>query len=172
MAITNIPSNKNFLSPLGFKFTLGRAPTLNYNVQSVVIPGIQLGEIEIPTPFVRMPTSDGVTFSPLQVTFRVNEDLSDYLEIHDWMIGLGAPVSFDQYKALQNAALGSQSTLSSDITVMIMNSSMRSNIKVLFHDAFPTSLGDLEFNTTDTDVSYIECTATFRYLRYEIELVG
>lgn len=172
MSTLNIPANKNFLSPLGFKFVLARTPNLNFNIQNVRIPGLQLGEIDLPTPFVRIPNSDGLTYNPLSITFRVSEDMDDYLEIHNWMVGLGSPVSFDQYKALQNQSPGDPLGVLSDITILIMNSSMRPNIKVHFHDAFPTSLGDLEFNTTDVDVNYIQCTADFRYLRYDIEMIG
>ena len=56
-------------------------------------------------------------------------------------------------------------------TFTFSGGAMRSNIKVTFYDAFPIRLGDLEFNTTDTDVNYIECSVTFRYLRYDIELI-
>lgn len=170
MSALNTPANKNFLSPLGFKFGLARSPNLNFNVQNVRIPGIQLGEVSTPTPFIRIPNSDGVTFNPLSITFRVSEDLDDYLEIHNWMTGLGAPESFDQYRALQNATPGNPQGIYSDITLLIMNSAMRSNIKVTFHDAFPISLGDLEFNTTDTDVVYMQCSVDFRYLKYNIEM--
>lgn len=170
MSALNTPVNKNFLSPLGFKFGLARSPNLNFNVQNVRIPGIQLGEVSTPTPFIRIPNSDGVTFNPLSITFRVSEDLDDYLEIHNWMTGLGAPESFDQYRALQNATPGNPQGIYSDITLLIMNSAMRSNIKVTFHDAFPISLGDLEFNTTDTDVVYMQCSVDFRYLKYNIEM--
>jgi hypothetical protein len=88
------------------------------------------------------------------------------------MVGLGAPESFEQYKALKDAEPGNPRTIYSDITLLIMNSSMRPNIKVTFEDAFPISLGDLQFNTTDTDVNYIQCTADFRFLKYNIELIG
>lgn len=171
MSALNVPANKNFLSPLGFKFVLARAPNLNFRVQDLSIPGIQLGEITTPTPFIRIPNSDSITYNPLSVSFRVSEDLDDYLEIHNWMVGLGAPENFDQYKALKNAEPGNPRSVYSDITVLVMNSAMRSNIKITFHDAFPTSLGDLQFNTTDTDVNYIQCTVQFTYLKYNIELI-
>jgi hypothetical protein len=143
-----------------------------FNVQDVRVPGIQLGEVSTPSPFLRIPNSDGITYNPLSVSFRVGEDLDDYLEIHNWMIGLGAPESFDQYKALQNVEPGNPQSIYSDITLLILNSSMRPNIKITFHDAFPVTLGDLDFNTTDSDVNYIQCTVDFRYLRYNIELVS
>jgi hypothetical protein len=52
-----------------------------------------------------------------------------------------------------------------------MNSSMNSNIMITFYDAFPVSIGDIEFNTTDTSVNYIECSVEFKYLRYDIEVL-
>lgn len=172
MSALNSPANKNFLSPLGFKFTLTRAPNLNFNVQDVRLPGLSLSDYEQPTPFISIPIASHITFNPLSVSFRVGEDMDDYLEIHNWMISLGAPESFDQYKALKNVEPGNPGTVYSDITLLIMNSSMKPNIKVTFYDAFPISLGDLEFNTTDVDVNYIQCTADFKYLRYDIELIG
>ncbi len=172
MSAINVPANKNFLSPLGFKLTLGRAPNLSFNVQEARIPGLQLSQTETPTPFISIPNASHITYNPLSISFRVGEDMDDYLEIHDWMVGLGAPESFEQYKALKDAEPGNPRTVYSDITLLIMNSSMRPNIKVTFEDAFPISLGDLQFNTTDTDVNYIQCTADFRFLKYNIELIG
>lgn len=172
MSSLNTPANKNFLSPLGFRFTLTRAPNLTFNIQNASIPGLQLNEVATPTPFITIPNSNGLTYNPFEVTFRVGEDLDDYLEIHNWMTGLGAPESFDQYKALQDAEPGNPQSVYSDITLIIMNSSMRPNIKFTFHDAFPISLGDLQFTTTDTDVNYIQCTVSFRYLKYNIELIS
>ena len=171
MSAINTPANKNFLSPLGFKFSLTRAPNLNFNIQDVRIPGINLSQAESPTPFVAIPIASHITYSPLSVSFRVSEDLDDYLEIHNWLVGLGAPESFDQYKALKAVEPGNPQTVYSDITLLITNSSMRPNIKINFIDAFPINLGDLQFNTTDTDVNYMQCTVDFRYLRYTIELV-
>jgi hypothetical protein len=171
MSAVNVPANKNFLSPLGFKFTLSRAPNLSFNVQEARIPGLQLSQTETPTPFINIPNASHITYNPLTVSFRVGEDMDDYLEIYNWMVGLGAPESFAQYKALKDAEPGSVQTVYSDISLLIMNSSMRPNIKVTFYDAFPISLGDLDFNTTDTDVNYIQCTAEFEYLKYNIELI-
>jgi hypothetical protein len=171
MSALNVPANKNFLSPLGFRFSLTRAPNLNFNVQDARIPGLQLSQAESPTPFVSIPIASHITYNPLSVSFRVSEDLDDYLEIHNWMVGLGAPESFDQYKALKAVEPGNPKTVYSDITLLITNSAMRPNIRVKFIDAFPISIGDLQFNTTDTDVNYMQCTVDFEYLRYTVDLV-
>ncbi len=164
--------NKNFLSPLGYKFTLARAPALTYNVQNIRFPGVQMSNSESPTPFVPIPVTGKLTYSPLDLTFRVNEDMTDYLEIYNWMVALASPVNFDAYKALENQNAGAVENLRSDLNLQIMNSSMNSNIMITFYDAFPVSIGDIEFNSTDTSVNYIECNVEFKYLRYDITKIG
>jgi len=161
-------TNPNFLSPLSYKFVLKRTPNINFNVQTVRLPGLSLSATETATPFVTMPNSGKITFSPLAITFRVNEDMSDYLEIHNWMKGLGSPTSFTEYAALKQSTFG----LYSDATLVINNSRRLSNISVTFIDMFPIELSDLQFTTMDVDVNYIECTVDFRFLRYEIGVLN
>lgn len=163
--------NKNFLSPLGYKLTLARAPAVVYNVQNIRFPGVQMSSGESPTPFVPIPTTGKLTYSPLDVQFRLNEDMTDYLEIYNWMVALASPVDFTAYKALQDAKPGATQALYSDVNLQIMNSSMNSNISITFYDAFPVAIGDIEFNSTDSSVNYIECSVEFKYLRYDITVL-
>lgn len=161
-------ANRNFLSPLGYKFTLARAPQLSYHVQSVSFPGIELGFAEQATPFVKMPLPSKINYNSLGITFRVSEDMDDYLEIFNWMIGLGAPKSFSQYKAIAESPTGAKEKLTSDLNLVILNSAMRPNVEINFYDGFPISLSNIEFNTMDTQVNYVEATVEFKYLRHEI----
>lgn len=161
-------TNPNFLSPLGYKFVLSRTPNLNFNVQTVRLPGLTLSSTDTATPFITVPNSGKISYAPLTITFRVNEDMSDYFEIRNWMEGLGAPVSFDQYKNTKNSDDG----LYSDATLVIMNSAMKGNLSATFYGLFPIELSDLQFTTMDTDVNYLECTVDFRYLRSEIGVLN
>lgn len=161
-------TNPNFLSPLSFKFVLARAPNLVFNIQSVRLPGMSLSSTETATPFVSIPNSGKIVYSPLTITFRVNEDMSDYLEINNWLEGLGSPTNFTQYKQLKNSNAG----LYSDATLVINNSRKKGNMSATFYDLFPIDISDLQFTTMDTDVNYIECTVDFRYLRREIGVLN
>ena len=161
-------TNPNFLSPLSFKFMLYRTPNINFNVQSVRVPGMSLSTTDTATPFVTIPNSGKITYAPLTITFRVNEDLTDYLEINNWMESLGAPSSFTQYADINNSQAGRYS----DATLIINNSRKRGNMSVNFYDLFPVDISDLQFTTMDTDVNYIECTVDFRYLRREIGVLN
>lgn len=161
-------TNPNFLSPLSFKFMLYRTPNINFNVQSVRVPGMSLSTTDTATPFVTIPNSGKITYAPLTITFRVNEDLTDYLEINNWMESLGAPSNFTQYANIKKSTAG----LYSDATLIINNSRKRGNMSVNFYDLFPVDISDLQFTTMDTDVNYIECTVDFRYLRREIGVLN
>ena len=98
MAVKDQPTNRNYLSPVGYRFTLKRAPNVEFFVQRVRIPGLTLPVVERPTPFVKIPEpGDHLEFDTLSVTFKINEDLDNYLEIFDWMIALGKPEKFEQY---------------------------------------------------------------------------
>jgi hypothetical protein len=161
-------TNPNFLSPLSFRFVLARTPNINFNVQTVRLPGMSLSSTETATPFVSIPNSGKINYSPLTITFRVNEDMSDYLEIRNWMNGLGSPTNFTDYTKLKESSDG----LYSDATLVINNSRKVGNLSATFIDMFPIELSDLQFTTMDTDVNYLECTADFRYLRCEIGVLN
>ena len=52
--------------------------------------GIALANTTQPTPLADIPIpGETITFSDLEVTFLVDENLENYREIHGWMYGLG-----------------------------------------------------------------------------------
>jgi hypothetical protein len=164
---TNTPSNANFLSPLGFKFQIKKAPNVNFFVQSVVMPSITLGTAYVPTPFTRQPfAGDHLEYGDLSVTFKMDEDLKSYMEIHNWLVGIGKPDNFDQYKDLTLADKGEG--VYSDLTLTILSSAMRPIHEVVFMDAFPIDLTALAFDTRLSAVDYLEATCTFKFRKYTI----
>jgi len=178
-ALDKQPENLNYLSPLGFRLLLDRIPTTTYFVQSAGIPSIQLGDYTEDTPLVALPyPGDKLRFTPLTITFRVDEDLTNYQELFDWMMGLGYPETTDQRAALVNQARGTglvspgaQDNVYSDGSMIIMTSSQNPNVRISFRDMFPIDLSTLQFDTTAQDVNYLEATATFRYSLYTIDLI-
>jgi hypothetical protein len=170
-AITRQPTNRNFLSPLGFRFVLLKAPGVEYFIQSINIPSINLGVANVPTPFVRMPfAGDHLEFGELTISFKIDEDMKNYLEIYNWMIGLGFPDKFDQYKAISNTP--TKDGVYSDASLVILTSSKNPNIEVKFKNMFPISLDPIQFDTTQTDVEYVSTTATFKYQSFEVGTVN
>jgi hypothetical protein len=168
-AIDNTPSNRNFLSPLNFKFQIKKAPNVNFFIQKVNIPSIAMPNPQPNNPFVKTPIpGEHINFGELTITFKVDEDLQNYLEIYNWIVALGKPQNYDQFKTIQEKPITSGDGIYSDISLIILSSTKMPNYEITFADAFPVELSQIIFNTTDTDVNYVEASTTFRYTYYNI----
>ena len=168
------PANQNFLSPVGFKFLLSRAPHVDYFCQSASIPEVSVGVRDIQTPVkdYQIP-GDKMTFGDLSLKFLVNEDLDNYYEIYKWLKGLTNPKhqkNFQKYIATVNEAgrTSDFEKMMSDARLLILNSNYNSISTVNFYNIFPTSLTTLEFDASATDVNYFTADVNFKYTLYEI----
>jgi hypothetical protein len=133
------------------------------------MPNIRLGFVDVPTPFKSVYiTGNKLEYDDLQITFRVDEDLDSFFEIYNWLIALGFPENFDQYKKVKDNPKGSPDTLYSDATLTILTSDMVPNLHVMFEDLFPTSISDINFSVSDTDVNYVDMTVTFKYKIFHV----
>ena len=161
------PDNINLLSPVGFRFNIEYLPQTNWFLTSVNLPGISLGEVIQPTPLMptQVPGND-LTWEPLNVTFLVDENLNNWREMYDWLIGIGFPNEYAEYKTQKT-----DKQIYSDATLTILNSNMNSNYIIQFKDLFPTSLSEVSFDSASGDIEGIKATATFRYLTYTYEKV-
>lgn len=166
------PLSANFLSPLNFNFKLKRSPTLNFFVQEVNIPSISYTVPEQTNQFVNIPmTGDHMNYGELHITFKVDEYLYNYLDIHNWMKSLTFPDNFDQYAAIKAKPIIQGEGITSDIVLSIANSVKIPVFEVVFRDAFPVYLSELKFETTARDVDYMTAQAHFRYIMYDINRV-
>ena len=171
-AINDQPNNINFLSPLGFRFKLKRSPNLNFFVTDVNLPQISLGFVELPTPFKIVNIAGSkLDYGDFNLTFRLDEDMATYFEIYEWLIALGFPEGFNQYRGLSTAKPGNTKTLTSDATLTIMTSAMVPNIEISFEDLFPTSISDIQFTTQDDDVNYITASVSFKYKIFHVNKI-
>lgn len=160
----NQAANLNFLSPLGFRFTLKRSPKVNFFVTDINIPSLNLGFVNVPSPFkiVEIP-GDKPDFGNLRVTFKVDENMENYLEIFNWLIKLGFPEDFTQYAAIAGSATGSGEGTVADATLTILNSSQSPNLEVQFEGLFPIGISEVNMTTADIDVNYVTATAEFKF---------
>jgi hypothetical protein len=162
--LSNQPANINFLSPLGFRFTLKRSPTVNFFVTDATIPSFDLGFINQVTPFsnIKRP-GDKPEWGSFNLTFKIDENFVNYLEIYNWILGLGFPNNYEQYSKLAQSSPGSGVGITSDGTLTILNSSMAPNMEVQMLDLFPISLSPVDFTTTDTSINYVTATVEFKF---------
>ena len=169
------PENRNFLSPTGFKFTLKRTPKVAFFCNSANIPDLNLGVAIQPSYLKDIDTpGDKIVFNDLVLRFLVDEDLENYMQIQNWIRGLGFPDSLDEIYNLQREQKYVDTTESklmniySDGTLQVLTSSSNPNFKLKFKDLWPYSLSDLQFDATNTDVQYLTAEVTFKYTIYDI----
>lgn len=162
--LANQPENLNFLSPLGFRFSLKRSPNVNFFATDANIPSFTLGHVSIPTPFVDYPVpGDKPVYGTFSLTFKVDENMTNYLEIYNWLVRLGFPRSFEEYLDISTKPQGAGEGPVSDGTLTILNSSQSPNIEIQFEDMFPVSISDVNFTVTDTTVNYVTATVEFKF---------
>tara|TARA_Y100000356_G_scaffold118754_1_gene109946 strand:+ start:277 stop:825 length:549 start_codon:yes stop_codon:yes gene_type:complete len=170
-AFDNQIQNRNFLSPVGFKFTLSKDPKVSFFCNSARIPEIKLGTAIQPTYLkdIDVP-GDKLSFQDFTLRFLVDENLVNYMSIHNWLYGLGYPESTKDFRDLttnDNNQRDLQEQFS-DGSLHILNSNYRDVAIVKFKDLFPVSLTSLDFESSATDVRYFTAEVNFKYTLYDI----
>ena len=187
---TQQPTVFDYASGTQWRLAFNRLPKTTWFCTAANVPGITLGEAQYPTPMSDMfVTGDKLTFETLNITFLVDEELQNYRELWDWIVGIGSPVNHSQWETTLSKGDGAirsfatpdadprtkstyeESNLYSDATLIVYNSKNIAKVNVQFKNMFPTSLSSLEYSQDLTDVEYFKASATFRYLYYEFETV-
>ena len=193
MTDTNIqtrqPSKMDYASPVQFRFKIAKLPLVEFFIQTVNLPGISLGQATIPTPLYDYPVpGDAITYQSLDISFLVDENLNNYKELHDWLLGLGFPSKHQQFADMRatgadrfpgtastTAASGTatpaplpEGGIYSDATLTVLNSKNIAKTEVRFHNIFPTRLGSLSYNVKPTDVDYLTAGVDFSFMYYDI----
>jgi hypothetical protein len=163
--------NRNFLSPIGFSFKLANYPKVTFFCNSARIPELLLGTAIQPTYLkdIDVP-GDKILYGDFSLRFLVDENLENYMAIHNWITGLGYPETTQQFKdqTTNQDGIRDLNEQYSDGTLSILNSNYRTTANVKFKNLFPTSLTSLEFDATVSDINYFTAEATFKYTVYNI----
>jgi len=173
--MTSFPNqieNRNFLSPIGFKFTLAKYPKVSFFSNSTKIPEINMGTAVQPTYLKDLDVpGDKLNYGDFSLRFLVDENMENYMAVHNWLTGLGYPETTQQFKDLTTNDDDETRDLKeqfSDGSLHILNSNFRTQAIVRFRDLFPTSLTSLEFESSDTDINYFTAEVSFKYTIYNI----
>tara|TARA_Y100000593_G_C4221500_1_gene292114 strand:- start:280 stop:894 length:615 start_codon:yes stop_codon:yes gene_type:complete len=155
------PDTLNPLLPTYFQFSIKRCPNVTYFCQSVNLPGINITPIPQPTRFVSIPHAPGIPeFDDLVINFIVDENLTNWLEMYNWM---KTTVTTKDHKDYDSAP-----EHYTDASLTILNSAMKPKIRVEFFNCLPTNLSALEFDSTTTNPDALIANATFKFTTYEI----
>lgn len=167
--VKGLPENYNTLSPISFKFSFEALPNVTYFCQTVSLPSLTLGEVTVPTPLRDYTVhGDNVTYSSIDISFIVDENMENYLELFNWIRGLAPTSSLSQRRALET---NSRTGVTTTGILTILTNNMNANKTVMFDDCWPTALGEISFDSTQTEVPVIATTASFNFTDLNFETV-
>lgn len=146
----SVTSNKNFLSPNGFRLTIDKDEFANVEYFCINSPLPPVSANPVNQSFRNFQNSfpgEKVEYSPLEIRYMVTENMENYIELFNWLVN--------------NSKLKTVTTADIILSVLTSNNNVIRQIKFL--DAYPTSLGAIDFHTQNTDVEYVIGDATFAY---------
>lgn len=153
--MTQLTNNFNMLSPTGFRVTIEspKFSNLEYFITTCSLPTLSLAEAEAGfRNYQGFVPGDKITYDALDLTFMVDEDMNNYVEVFDWIQSNAK----DQLSAKH------------DIILSILSSHNNVNKQIKFVNAIPVSLSGVEFSTQATSIEYLQSTVSFRYDYFEI----
>jgi len=161
-AITTHPSTTNLLQPTKYLVSFPEISETIYFCQKANIPGVTLNPALQVTPNLDLYHSGTkIEYNTFDITFMVNEDLSAWTAIYNWMKDLSSvEPSYTQRKESKKQAI-----------LTVMSNLNNPKMRVKFTNIFPLSLSDLEFDTTQSAEEHIMATATFRYDWFDLEKI-
>ena len=182
------PTALDYSSPTQFRFLINQLPKVQYFTTEANIPGITLGEGTYNTPLKDLPLlGDKLTYDDLTITFIVDENLENYIEMHTWLTGIGFPKDRKQFSEFRGItsnmsvktrgesndigdvrASTPELAMTSDSVLTILTNKNNPVVECRFADVFPTSLSGLTYSQNQTDVEYLTATVNFKYKLYEI----
>jgi hypothetical protein len=153
------PSNRNYLSPIGFKLKLELFDGVDFFCQKVNLPDINMPFIEVPTRFRSFPIAPGggVNYGDLTLNFIIDEDLINYTSIHNWIRKNGGS---DEHSNSELEYSNGQ--------LLIVTSNFNPSFVVDYENLFPISLTPIEFDATVNDIEYFTAQVVFKFTNYFI----
>ena len=151
------PKNTNLLQPTKYTVSFPEISDTIYFCQKVNIPGVTITELTQVTPNLDLfVPGTKISYGNFDMEFLVNEDLSSWLFIHNWMRGITTDMSYrTQPKA--------------EAILTVFSNQNNPKIRIKYRDIFPLSVSDIQFDTTQSAEEHMYATASFKINYFDIE---
>ena len=182
------PTALDYSSPTQFRFLINQLPKVQYFTTEANLPGITLDELELGSPLKDLPLlGSKLTYEDLAISFIVDENLENYIEMHTWLTAIGFPKDRKQFSDFRSTTSNTKTStrgeskdigkvgattpeisMTSDAVLTILTNKNNPVVECRFADVFPTNLSGLTYSQNQTDVEYLTATVNFKYKIYEI----
>lgn len=152
--MNNVTANKNYLSPTGFKITINSAKFANLEYFCTQLNHPSVGLAGVPRPFKgssNFVAGDRIEYGTLDMRFQISEGMENYIELFNWVKQNHDNDMFEK----------------ADVMLTIHDSANNVSRRIRYVDAFPITIGPIDFHTQNTDVEYVSVDASFQYTYFE-----
>jgi hypothetical protein len=164
--------NVNLLSEGNFQIDIPRLKYLNPHVTGANIPALTLPNVFIKTGLTALPNpSDNIEWASLSVSFLVDEEMHNWFEIYDWIVGLGFPESQTQFDDWMSNYKSINAGTFDDATLVVYTNKKNPAVEVTFKNIVPLYLSEVAFRT-DTQNEFLPCTVNFAVETYSYRRVS
>jgi len=172
--------NRNFLSPIGFQFTIDRLRGVDFFCQSANIPAVSLGPAVTSTRLNKI-QNPGDEQQDEEVVIRVvvDENMKNWYQVSNWMREIATPYSTREFKYKRGDIpsvnkrdatydyASANNQWRCDCSLLVLSSNYRVVGEFIFRDAWPTSLTTLNFDASVPDINYFTAEVSLKYNYYD-----
>lgn len=159
--MSDLKSNLNYLSSNRAVLTIPKLTDTSFTINNFRLPTVRLPAAIQSSPFSNIPhMGDKVEYEDLTLQIIVNEEMSNWLELHSWIRGLGAPEDKAEFR--------NKTVDYVDAFVTIYSSHNNPLFKVKFLNTVIIELEGIDFTETVMETETKKVTAIFKYERYDI----
>lgn len=144
--------NYNALDPTQFKISFSKIPHYSFFAQQVSIPSVNLPLAEYTSRMLKHQNiGEKLEFSNLNMTFILDTELKNYIEVLKWM---------------KNLSVTGQIVSERESTAVLL---INNAIEIQFVNIWPTSLGEVTFMSTPNVIEYVLCESVWNFDYFNIK---
>jgi hypothetical protein len=164
--MSSLTTNINYLQPTAFKLVIDRKKfgNVEYFAQSVSHPSVSIPPADVPYSRVNLHVAgDKLTFGELGARIIIDENMTAYIELFDWVNRLVVEANKTRSRDLTD-----EYPTAVDITLIILDSKNNQVKAIRYIDCIPTDIGGIELEATTSDVQFLTFDITFKFSYFEI----
>jgi hypothetical protein len=171
----------DYLAQQNFRLSIPYCPAMSQTATKISVPKVSIGSTTQMTPNFDVPRiGDSVFMGTFTASFPVLDDLSNYLEVFNWMHYIVNSELVDQYdlvntiQRLEASGIGNgtgainDSKFYCDGSVVLCSRSNEPKLEIKMLGMIPTAISGIDLDALTTSTAPIYATATFAYMYHNI----
>ncbi|MDX1532707.1 MAG: hypothetical protein R3230_00715 [Nitrosopumilaceae archaeon] len=150
--MSNTAKSTSFLMTVG----LDTNRQITLKIQSTNLGSVTINPAEMPARYSNIPfPGDKLEFSLLTTRFLLDEDLTEWLFLQDWIF------------AMANADFVKKDELFTNVEITVYDRNNQPTVRMTYHNAYPLTVSDIDYTLVGEEQN-LTCSANFVYTHYTI----